>query len=362
MNMVLAPTCVADVRSAVRGHASLCIRGNGTKPPLAQPESSDPLLLTMNRLAGVIDYDPDEFTFTALAGTRLEDIDALLAQHNQYLPFDPPLMKRGATLGGTVAAGLSGPGRLRYGGVRDFILAVRMVDGLATNVRGGAKVVKNAAGFDLPKLMVGSLGRLGVLVEITMKVFPRPSSFCTIEIECRSLDDAIQLTGQLASQPWDLHALDLLPPTSLLLRLGGDASALRSRAERLRQGLDRPCEILDEAEDIGHWIAASEFAWPTPGSSLVKVPTTLATLAQLDRSLAEAEIQRRYSVAGNVAWVAWPTEKPLGQLDEILMQQNLDGLVVLGTSNRCRIGAIAGQAMTSRVKKALDPDNRFGPH
>ena len=106
----------------------------------------------------------------------------MLAEHGQYLPFDPPLAAAGATLGGTVAAGLSGPGRYRYGGVRDFVLGVRFVDGMGNLVRGGGKVVKNAAGFDFPKLMVGSLGRLGVLAELSFKVFPQPPAFATLAV------------------------------------------------------------------------------------------------------------------------------------------------------------------------------------
>ena len=114
-----------------------------------------------------------EFTFTALAGTPVREIAAALAERGQYLPFDPMLREAGATLGGTVAAGLSGPGRFRYGGLRDFILGVRFVDGEGRLLRLGGKVVKNAAGFDLPKFFVGSLGRFGVLAEMTFKVFPK---------------------------------------------------------------------------------------------------------------------------------------------------------------------------------------------
>src|SRR5436190_11409249 len=117
----------------------------------------------MRHLSGMMEYDPAEFTFTALAGTPLAVVQKELAGNGQYLPFDPPLAAQGATLGGTVAAGLSGPGRLRYGGVRDFIVGVQWVDGSGTVIRGGGKVVKNAAGFDFPKLFTGSLGRLGIL-------------------------------------------------------------------------------------------------------------------------------------------------------------------------------------------------------
>src|SRR5439155_368623 len=137
----------------------------------------------LSRLSGIVEYEPSEFTFTALAGTPLKAIIAALAERGQYLPFDPPLADAGATLGGTIAAGLSGPGRVRFGGLRDFILGVRFVDGEGRILRMGGKVVKNAAGFDLPKFFVGSAGRFGVLAEITFKVFPRPAATRTLRLD-----------------------------------------------------------------------------------------------------------------------------------------------------------------------------------
>src|SRR6266851_2564262 len=157
--MVIQPTNIDEVQKAVAESARVVVRGAGTKGGLCAPDG-DATVLDLSTLSGVLEYEPGEFTFTALAGTPVATVNRLLAEHGQYLPFDPPLVERGATLGGTVAAGLSGSGRYRFGGVRDFIIGVRFVDGQGQLVRGGGKVVKNAAGFDLPKLMVGSLGRL----------------------------------------------------------------------------------------------------------------------------------------------------------------------------------------------------------
>jgi glycolate oxidase FAD binding subunit len=117
----------------------------------------------------------------------------------------------GATIGGTVAAGLSGPGRFRYGGVRDFILAVQFADGAGQLLRGGAKVVKNAAGFDIPKFLVGSCGRYGVLVEVTFKVFPTPQSWLTLRIPCADATEATTHIAQGACSRWELDALDFVP-------------------------------------------------------------------------------------------------------------------------------------------------------
>src|SRR5688500_13334503 len=147
------------------------------------------------------------------------------------------LVERGATLGGTVAAGLSGPGRYRYGGVRDFILGVRYVDGTGELVRGGGKVVKNAAGFDLPKLFGGSLGQLGALVELSFKVFPRPEATLTLRHTLPTLEAALAALQRLYLAPLDMEALDLTVDgdgPALWVRLGGLGHVLAARAERVR--------------------------------------------------------------------------------------------------------------------------------
>src|SRR6185503_15751320 len=144
----------AMAAAAAQGQRSLP-RGGGTKDALSSA-GGETTRLDLGGCAGIVEYAPSEFTVTALAGTPIAEMVAALGERGQYLPFDPILVEAGATLGGTIAAGVSGSGRARYGGIRDFILGVRFLDGGGTLVRGGGKVVKNAAGFDLPKLMVGS--------------------------------------------------------------------------------------------------------------------------------------------------------------------------------------------------------------
>ena len=207
--MVITPQSEKDVQNAVRHNAKLHPHGAGTKTALHFNQAIE--TLDMRQLTGVIEYDPQEFVLTAYAGTPVAEIEKLLAEKGQYLPFDPLLAKRGATLGGTVAANASGPGRFRYGGVRDFLIGAKFVDGNGTLLRGGGKVVKNAAGFDYPKLMVGALGRLGVLVELTFKVFPRPEQYMTLRVEKSSLADTIKTLYVLNTTPLDVEALDFAP-------------------------------------------------------------------------------------------------------------------------------------------------------
>ena len=351
---------IEDVQAAVREHARLHVRGGGTKPALSTPLDGV-TTLDLTGLSGVLEYNPGEFTFTALAGTRLTEVQALLASHGQYLPFDPPLAGQGATLGGTVAAGLSGPGRYRYGGVRDFILGVRWVDGNGDLVRGGGKVVKNAAGFDIPKLMVGSLGQLGVLVELTFKVFPKSLAYTTIHRHCAEVAEAVQALYRLYTARLDVDALDLAPnadgSAGVWVRLGGLPEALPARAERIRSLLDGGEVVTGEGEDT-LWQAARDFAWVPSGWALVKVPLTPKRIVPVETW--QAASLRRYSSGGNVAWIA--TADSIQTLDEGLSSRGLSGLVVFGPPGRARIGARTGEAFEQRVKTVFDPKQKFSVH
>jgi glycolate oxidase FAD binding subunit len=356
---VLKPTTVPDVQFAVRQHPRLLPRGGGTKPALSTAADGVPTL-DLSGLSGVLEYEPAEFTFTALSGTPVSVVRDLLSRQGQYLPFDPPLVERGATLGGTVAAGLSGPGRCRYGGVRDFILGVRFVEGSGELVRGGAKVVKNAAGFDFPKLMVGSLGNLGVLVELSFKVFPLPSAHVSVQRTFASMEEAVEALRRVYTSPLDMDALDLVTEedgrASLWLRLAGMPEALAQRA-------DHVCELLgggDRREgepEEGFWTEAREFSWVPATWTLVKVPLTPARIS-IAETLRGVSPIRRYSAAGNVGWLATP-ESPQA-LDTALRSAGLSGLTIFGPPGKARLGVRTGEAFERRVKSVLDPSGKFG--
>jgi glycolate oxidase FAD binding subunit len=338
--------------------------GGGSKPALAPP-SGGAQALDLRGLAGILEYDPGEYTFTALAGTTLATVDAALAEHGQYLPFDPPLVAAGATLGGTVAAGLSGSGRYRYGGVRDFLIGVHFVDGKGRLVRGGGKVVKNAAGFDLPKLMVGSLGRFGVLAELTFKVFPRLQHYASASITFFTLEAALAALQTVAAARLDLEALDLVvegaagepPAYTLWVRLGGWEALLPQRLEQIYQLLGIGIAVTG-AEEAAAWHAVRECTWAPADHALVKVATTPAQLPALEAQLVTTPARRRYAVGGNLTWLSWPGA--LSDLDRRLAALNLSGLLLRGQHTTPYLGQPPDATLIGRVKQTLDPLGKLG--
>lgn len=357
--VTVAPRTAEDVRDAIASASRVRLRGGATKTQPRPPAGT--LVVSTHKLSGILEYDPSEFTFTALAGTPVTEVTAALGEHGQMLPFDPPLASRGATLGGTVGAGLSGSGRYRNGGVRDFILGVRFVDGYDRLVRGGGKVVKNAAGFDFPKLMVGSLGRLGALVELTFKVFPRPDAHRTLQLDVPSVGEAVAAVRRLSRSPWDLTAVDIVCDASITvdIRMSGLASALPGRVDALRAFLGGGAVLSGDAE-AALWQESSEFSWMPEDCRLVKVPLTPGRIASFDAAVCSQSIPRRYAAGGQVAWVAWPGHTE--GLATHLAAEGLAGQIVLGPPEGESVifGARDGGAFATRMKAAMDPTNRFG--
>jgi glycolate oxidase FAD binding subunit len=335
--MLLAPKSPSELADVIRATPRVLAVGAGTKPRLSQ--EVDAIRISTRALSGIVEYDPSEFTFTALAGTPLREIGAALAEHGQYLPFDPLLAESGATLGGTIASGLSGPGRFRYGGLRDFILGVRFVDGEGRLLRMGGKVVKNAAGFDLPKFFVGSLGHYGVLAEITFKVFPRAASFRTIRIPT---DDVPGTLMAMSNTRWELDALDARDG-AVFARIGGPDAALDALIAEMLARFPTG-SVLAEADST--WREVTEFRWAHPSGALVKIALTPKRLPELFAAVGDARVH--ISAGGNVAYVSQQVYRPC-----------FAGFSALTLRGDAPLFPGVAPTTLPAVKTALDPQNRF---
>jgi glycolate oxidase FAD binding subunit len=212
------------VRQAIAERSPLQIAGGGTKGFLGREPVGQPLSLGDH--AGILSHEPSELVVTARSGTPLAELEAALASQGQMLAFEPPHFGPAATLGGCVAAGLSGPRRPYGGAVRDHVLGVRLLNGRGEVLRFGGEVMKNVAGYDLSRLMVGALGTLGVLLDVSLKVLPRPAAEVTLRRPAFAAE-AIEAMNSWTGRPLPLAAA-AFDGEWLHVRLSGTESGVRA--------------------------------------------------------------------------------------------------------------------------------------
>jgi glycolate oxidase FAD binding subunit len=257
---------------------------------------------------------------------------------------------------------------MRHGGLRDFILEVRYLDGQGCVRRGGRRVVKNAAGFDIPKLMVGSCGRMGILLDVTFKVFPRPRDYLTLHLMSENIDSTVEILSTLQTHPWDLDAIEIQPDGSILARFAGYAEALIKHGQRIQSRLSKYySSFLTGAQQHHAWTAYADWLWGRPNQCLVKVPIALRKIFDLDEDLEEMEIQRAYGSGGNVAWLQWSLAEEtqaarLRRLHKLLVENNLTGQVLQGPSPQIFWGTQPEASFRQRLKSVFDPDCRLGSY
>ena len=217
------------IREAAAAKRPLRLRGGGTKDFYGGEPSGE--VLDTRPCAGIVNYEPSELVITARCGTPLAELESVLAGKGQMLAFEPPHFGAGATLGGCVAAGLSGPRRAAAGALRDFVLGARIVDGRGRLLAFGGQVMKNVAGYDISRLLAGSLGTLGLIVDVSLKVLPRPQAELTLAFEMPE-QRAIETMNRWAGMPLPVSATAWNDGT-LSVRLSGAQSALRAAAANL---------------------------------------------------------------------------------------------------------------------------------
>jgi glycolate oxidase FAD binding subunit len=252
MNETVLSQFREQIIEAGKQNQVLSIQGGNTKSWYGNPSQS-PILSTTS-YQGILDYQPEELVITACAGTPIAEIESTLAKKNQILPFEPPHFGDDATFGGVIAAGLAGPARISAGNLRDFVLGTRLMDGRGEDLSFGGKVMKNVAGYDVSRLLPGSLGTLALLLEASVKVLPKPAA--TTSLRCRmGASDALKILNQWAGQPLPLNASawigDARGEGELSIRLAGAMAAVTSASQMMQDRLG--ATALDDSEADLFW-------------------------------------------------------------------------------------------------------------
>lgn len=219
------------LRQASEKKQSLHIKGGGSKFFYGNPPSEEMEQIDVTGYQGILDYEPSELVITARGGTPLQELENTLAQQGQMLAFEPPHFGESATLGGCIATGLSGPRRAYAGAVRDFILGVRLMDGRGRSVSFGGRVMKNVAGYDVSRLMAGSMGTLGILLEASLKVLPNPETERTLCFAL-TMEQALERMRSYSTRPLPVSAT-CFHDGRLYVRLSGREAAVTAVQQQL---------------------------------------------------------------------------------------------------------------------------------
>jgi glycolate oxidase FAD binding subunit len=342
------------IRTAAKSKTPLFIRGGGSKDFYGNSMNRDGHdILSAAAYTGIIDYDPTELVMTARAGTPLADLETELQKQNQMLGFEPPHFGPEATLGGCVASGLSGPRRVYVGAARDFVLGIRMLDGNGSNLHFGGKVIKNVAGYDISRLITGSMGTLGLLLEVSIKVLPIPPFELTLRMQMKEAE-AIERMNQWAGKPLPISATCFYE-NNLTLRLSGAESAIRAARTKLGG------ELISDGPIFWNSIREQTHPFFQSGSSLwrLSLKSNAPPLKLLGQQLIEW--------GGALRWLAcsgehMDTEENIVRSESILANGN----ATLFRSNKRSDSVFhpPGPQMIKiyqRIKEKFDPVGIFNP-
>jgi glycolate oxidase FAD binding subunit len=336
------------VRAARSQGGRLWIRAGGSKDFLGAAPPDGAGLLDVVEHCGVVSYEPSELVVTVRCGTALAELQEVLAAEGQMLPFEPPAFGAGATIGGAVSSGLSGPRRPYTGSVRDAVLGVRLLTGRGECLSFGGQVMKNVAGYDVSRLVAGAWGTLGVLLEISLKVMPLPEHTLTLQQEADTAQ-ALTLFSAWARQPLPISAACHLADT-VHVRLSGGPAALKD-ASRLIGGREQP-----DADAFWSGIREQTHPFYSSGAPLWRlgVPPAAPPLDLPGEWLLDWGGAQRWLVSDTPA-------------DQIRAQVERAGGHALLFRHappdvpRCHPLPPALAALQSRVRAALDPDGLFNP-
>ncbi len=356
---------IDQVRAAVAARTPLRIRGGDTKAFHGEPVSGQPL--DTRAFSGIVAHEPSELVITVRAGTPLAEVEAALAEKGQHLPFDPPHFGAGSTIGGAVAAGLAGPARATAGGVRDYVLGAQFVNGRAEWLTFGGQVMKNVAGYDISRALAGSMGTLGVITHLSLKVLPVAPAEVTLVFRMGQRD-ALEQLHRWGGQPLPLNAScwvkdDTAPdaPELLFVRLRGAAAAVETASERLAR--EAGGQRMDNAQAGPDWAACRDqtlpfFSAPSPDLCLwrLSLPQTAPVLELPFAQLIEWQGAQRWLWAP--ASAATPIRAAAARMQghATLFRAGADGAPGV---RRFDAENPALQAITKRLREAFDPLGLF---
>ena len=348
-------TLIERVQQARAERHSLDLRGGGTKAFYGGAPRGEPL--AMGGLRGISSYEPTELVVTVRAGTPLAELEALLAEQGQCLAFEPPRFAAGGSVGGMVAAGLSGPSRAALGAVRDHVLGATLLNGRAEVLSFGGQVMKNVAGYDVSRLLAGSMGVLGAICEVSLKVLPRPAATATLRFEMAQAE-ALQQLNLWGGKPLPLHASAWWQGL-MVLRLAGAAAAVDAAVHAL--GGERvPAELAatfwDGLRDHADEFFVEARAALEQGMALwrLSLPPTAPPLMLAGDCLVEwGGAQRWLSTALPAAQVRDAAAAAGGHATLFMGKQRSAGVFTPLTGPLERIHR--------ELKRAFDPDGVFNP-
>ncbi len=362
----------------------LAIEGNGTKRGMLRPVQAAATLTTRN-LTGIVFHYPTEMVLSARAGTTLPEIEATLAAANQQLIAEPPDLRAvmgvpdapPPTIGGIVATNLSGPRRIAGTAIRDNLLGIRFVNGTGEVLRSGGRVHKNVTGLDLPKLLAGSHGTLGVLTEVTLKVGPRPERTATLVVPVADEAAALAVLTTGLTSPYGVTGAAMLtagteaagiPGPAALLRLEDVAESVTYRTARLRDLLGTASRVIEGDESTALWRAIRDAIplSPAPDEAVWRVSVRPSAAPAAARALRAAGCRLLLDWGGGLIWAAGPATEPTHAAVTATAHDGTFTLFRAPDPFRAAVPVIPPEvpalaALTRRIKAALDPHGRLNP-
>ena len=378
----------AAITSAVAAREPLLVRGNGTKDAMLRPVQAG-RSLSVSNLRGIVFYSPHELVIRARAGTPLPELEAAVAAQGQHLIAEPPDLTSlfGAaapqTLGGIVAANLSGPRRVAWGATRDHVLGVRAINGLGEVINSGGRVLKNVTGLDLCKLLSGSHGTLAVITEVTLKVLPAPEAVGTVAVRVADAEAAVAVLSAGLGSPYGVSGAAWLPedaaarvgfPAAMAFaRIEDFGPSVAYRTDKLRQDLSAlgAAELLDDAVSHRLWRAIRD-AVPLGAvvdDAIWRVSVRPSAGPAVVRALRASFDARLFlDWGGGLVWIAGPAEEAAHRaVEQAALASGGTWTLLRGPEPlRAAVAVIPPEpsslaAFTRRVKAAFDPHGILSP-